>query len=159
MLDVYSKRVKTKNVSRTSEKTGVNLLHNKSQVRMLSTVVKTAFDMAATLQIVLCFWRIHLTQLFVSLTKVMSRSIHSRSDLPCECLLWTPRHYCLPLRCGLSCATSGSTWDLSQRGSWTWSAPDRKLQSPTLYHKATLSAWISPGETWREKKGVKRAII
>lgn len=70
--------------------------------------------------------------------------------LPCGCLLWTPQR--CHLQCGWSCATSGSTWGLSQTGSWPWSAPGHTLQSPALYHRVTLFVWISPGETWREDR-------
>lgn len=88
--------------------------------------------------------------------RVCDRQVNwKRKDLPCGCLLWTPRRYFLLPRFDWSCATSGSTWDLSRMGSWPWSAPDRRPLSPTPYHKAALSAWIGPGETWRERKGEK----
>ena len=97
----------------------------------------------------------HLTTMFLNVW-VCDRQVNwKRKDLPCGCLLWTPQRYFLLPRFDWSCATSGSTWDLSRKGSWPWSAPDRRPLSPTLYHKAALSAWIGPGETWRERRGEK----
>lgn len=91
--------------------------------------------------------------LCVSTAVILERATHSNGkDLPCERLLLTPQRYYHLLQCDLSCATSGSTWDLFQRGSWPWNAPDHTLQSPALYRKAALSAWIGPVETWRETR-------